>query len=120
VFIAGLPFDVKEKDVVMYFEKEMECGKLTNCKLNQFEDTKRCKGSGFLTFEDDNSAQKALKLNGTMVSWDLNNKSDDDNNDKKKKKKKGVDESKKKELRLVVKKLLNRAVTKKTNKTSSS
>merc|ERR1711976_1090786 len=41
VFISGLPFDAKSKDVELYFEQEKKCGKLVNCKLLQFEDTGR-------------------------------------------------------------------------------
>jgi hypothetical protein len=107
VFISGLPFDVKAKEVEMYFEKEKKCGKVVNCRLMQFEDTKRCKGTGFLTFESETAAKAALKLNGTLLSWPS---SDDEGS---KKKKSGGDKKKvKKELRLGVKKLLNRTVTK--------
>jgi RNA recognition motif-containing protein len=82
VFISGLPFDAKPKEVEMYFEKEMKCGKVVHCKLLQFEDTNRCKGTGFLTFETDEGAKKALKLNGTVLSLPTTA-----NDDKKKNKK---------------------------------
>lgn len=103
VFISGLPFEAKTKEVEMYFEKEMKCGKVLHCKLLQFEDTKRCKGSGFLTFETDEGAKNALKLNGTTLDLP---QADDDNSKHDKGKKK------QKELRLAVKKLLNRTITK--------
>ncbi len=96
VFVSGLPFDVKSKDVEAYFEKEMKCGKVVHCKLLMFEDTKRCKGTGFLTFDTDEGAKKALKLNGTSFNIETDKK-----------------ESKKKELTLGVKKVLNRTQTKK-------
>ena len=107
VFISGLPFDAKTKEVEMYFEKEMKCGKVIQCKLLQFEDTKRCKGTGFLTFESDEGAKNALKLNGTVLA--LPEKAEKDG---KKKKSASSNQKKQKELRLGVKKLMNRAVTK--------
>ncbi|GKY93870.1 hypothetical protein MPSEU_000353900 [Mayamaea pseudoterrestris] len=61
VFVSGLPFDVKQKDVIKLFE---ECGKVAHCKLVQFEDTKRCKGNAYVTFESKDDTLKALKLNG--------------------------------------------------------
>jgi RNA recognition motif-containing protein len=96
VFLSGLPFDVKSKDVKQYFEKDMKCGKVLDCKLLVFDDTKRCKGTGFLTFESDEAANKALKLNGTPFNMEM-------------------DEEKKpkKQLTLNVKKVLNRTQTKK-------
>jgi RNA recognition motif-containing protein len=112
VFISGLPFDAKTKEVEMYFEKEMKCGKVVHCKLLQFEDTKRCKGSGFLTFETDEGAQKALKLNGKVLSLPTK-----DEDGKKKSSKKQTKQQK--ELRLGVKKLLNRTITKNRSKYST-
>jgi hypothetical protein len=102
VFISGLPFEAKAKEVEMYFEKEMKCGKVVYCKLLQFEDTKRCKGTGFLTFETDEGAQNALKLNDTVLTWPESHDIKDTS--------KG--EKKQKELKLGVKKLMNRTVTK--------
>lgn len=98
VFVSGLPFDCKGKDVELYFEKEMKCGKVVHCKLLVFEDTKRCKGNGFLTFESDEGAKKALKLNGTKFSLGKEDKK--------------AGNKKTKELRLGVKKVLNRTQTK--------
>ncbi len=82
----------------------MKCGMVVHCKLLQFEDTNRCKGTGFLTFETDEGAKNALKLNGTVFSLPAAK-------DDKKKTKKG-NEKAQKELRLGVKKVLNRTVTK--------
>jgi hypothetical protein len=54
MFISGLPFRCKDKKGVgMYFEREMKRGKVAQSKLIVFEDTKRCKGTGFLTFKID-------------------------------------------------------------------
>jgi hypothetical protein len=101
VFLSGLPFDAKTKDVKLYFEKDMKCGKVVDCKLLVFADTKRCKGNAFLTFDSDEAAQKALKLNGTPFSMDLDLDEDKKDDDKKPKK----------QLTLGVKKVLNRKQT---------
>ena len=93
----------------MYFEREMKRGKVVQSKLIVFEDTKRCKGTGFLTFETDEGAKNALKLNGTVLSLP-------ESKDDKKKKNSSNSSSEKKELRLGVKKLLNRTITKRVNK----
>lgn len=101
VFVSGLAFDMKTRDVEELFR---ECGKITSIKLLTFEDTSRCKGQAFITFDTDESAKKAIKLNGTTIK-----------NDEQKKTKKGdkKDESpKRKELRLKVTKKLSRTVTK--------
>jgi len=100
VFVSGLPFDIKAKDVEEYFEKEKKCGKVVHCKLLLFPDTKRCKGTGFVTFESDEGARNALKLNGT--SFDIIE--DKSSNGK---------QTKKLSLTLSVKKVLSRSVTKK-------
>lgn len=95
VFVSGLPFEVKAKEVEAYFENEMKCGKVVHCKLVLFPDTKRCKGNGFVTFDTDEGAKKALALNGTTFSI-------------------GEKAGKaKKDLKLGVKKVLNRSQTKK-------
>jgi hypothetical protein len=94
VFVSGLPFDAKTKEVQSYFENEMKCGKVEQCKLLLFEDSKRCKGNGFLTFETAEGAKNALKLNGTIFS--LGDKKD----------------KKAKELKLGVTKVRNRKQTK--------
>jgi len=105
VFISGLPFDVKPNDVETYFESKVIGGKVMHCKLFLFDDTKRCKGQGIVTFGTDESAKKALKLNGTILTSESFNK-------KKKKVKDGNSQEKKISLRLGVTKLLNRIVTK--------
>lgn len=105
VFVSGLPFEASPKDVEVYFDEKMNCGKVEQCKLFMFEDTKRCKGQGFVTFATEESAKKALKLNGILLELDCNTQK------KKKNDKKPVVEKKK--LTLGVKKVLNRRLTKK-------
>jgi len=100
VFVSGLPFEVKGKEVEAYFEKETKCGKVVHCKLLLFEDTKRCKGNGFVTFDTDEGAKKALKLNGTIFP------SIEDAD------KKGADKPRK-QLKLAVRKVLDRTKTRK-------
>mmetsp|Transcript_15265 Transcript_15265/g.22219 ORF Transcript_15265/g.22219 Transcript_15265/m.22219 type:complete len:334 (-) Transcript_15265:453-1454(-) len=98
VFVTGLPFNARSKDVKMYFEKDMKCGKVSYCKLLIFEDTKRCKGNGFITFESDEGARNALKLDRTEFQL-----GGSDN------KKDSKDKKEKKSLWLGVKKVRNRA-----------
>lgn len=112
VFVSGLPFEVTEGGVKRFFEESVatnggEIAELVHCKLHKFEDSQRCKGTGILTFESDESAKVALKLNGSI--WkDI----EEPGTKTKKPKKKGSDDGEKKELRLKVTKLLNRFVTK--------
>jgi hypothetical protein len=81
VFVSGLPFDWKNKDVVDLFLKE--CGAVVeHCKLLMFEDTKRCKGQAFVTFDNEESAKKGLKLHGKALE-SLNKKTAQDGNSRK-------------------------------------
>jgi hypothetical protein len=118
VFVSGLPFECTEGHVKRYFEQHMdgtdatESIELVHCKLLKFEDSTRCKGQAFLTFDSDLGAKLALKLNGSV--WE----DVEEPGVATKKKKKGAKESsddgnKKKELKLKVTKVLNRHVTKK-------
>mmetsp|Transcript_17633 Transcript_17633/g.38560 ORF Transcript_17633/g.38560 Transcript_17633/m.38560 type:complete len:406 (+) Transcript_17633:101-1318(+) len=105
VFVSGLPFEIKARDVEKYFQDA--CGRVVHCKLLTFDDTKRCKGQGFLTFETDEAAKKAIKMSGNVLDYEPA--------EKKKKKKKGQTEgstsSKKKELVLKVTKVKSRIAT---------
>lgn len=97
VFVSGLFFDSKPKDVKAIFQS---CGKVTSCKLLTFPDTGRCKGQAFLVFDTEESAKKALRLSGTKIEAD--------NSGKDKKGKSPV----KRELELKVSKVMSRAFTK--------
>ena len=102
VFVSGLPFEIKSKDVEKYFA--LACGKVVHCKLLTFEDTKRCKGQAFITFEEEESAKKALKMTGEVLDYEPD--------DGGKKKKKGGDAgTPKKALTLRVSKVKNRVAT---------
>jgi hypothetical protein len=100
VFVSGLPFDATTKIVADYFENILNCGKVEQCKLLTFEDTKRCKGQGFITFETEIAAAKALKQNGTVLKMNTGSEKGKKTKDAKK------------ELKLGVKKVVNRAVMK--------
>ena len=122
VFVSGLPFDAKQKDVETYFANEAKCGKVVRAKLLKFDDKSggsgvggRCKGQAILTFETEEGAQKAMKLTGTILG--------DTSRGNKAKKGGGGDEQGgepvkggekkvRKELRLRVSRLRSRAVTK--------
>lgn len=104
VFVSGLPFEAKRKDVEALFSS---CGKLLQCKLLTFPDTGRCKGQAYLTFETEEEAKKAVALSGTTID----NKADDNNN-KKTKKGETIKAPARNELKLKVSKMLSRTATK--------
>jgi hypothetical protein len=100
VFISGLPFDAKTKDVESLFSP---CGTIAFCKLIKFEDTGRCKGQAYISFDTEAAAKKALKLSGTTID----NIVAEDSSKKSKK-----DElPKRKDLKLKVSKVMNRRFT---------
>jgi hypothetical protein len=102
LFVSGLPFDVKPKDVCQFFEKGGT--QVVSCKLLTFEDTKRCNGQAYLTFATDQAALDALKISGTIIDGSaLSNSSQNE------KKTKGAE--KRKDLKLKVSKVLNRRKT---------
>ena len=90
-----------------------ESTELVHCKLLKFEDSNRCKGQAFLTFDSDLGAKLALKLNGSI--WeDIEEPGTSSKKKKKGKKAAGTASADtKKELKLKVTKVLNRHVTKK-------
>ena len=102
IFVSGLPFEMKKTDVEGMFA---DCGSIVQCKLVTFADTGRCKGQAFITFESDEGAMLALKLNGQVLQ----------NEPAPKKGNKKVMEQIPKELRLKVTKVLNRIQTKGSN-----
>jgi hypothetical protein len=110
VFVSGLPFDVKPKDVSGIFQGA-SCGTIVSCKLVKFEDTGRCNGQAYVTFDSDASAKKALSLSGTII--DANALSSEPNNKKNNKSNKDTTPIKRRDLKLKVSKVLNRRKTKK-------
>lgn len=101
VFVSGLSFTSTAKSVKEYFQTEMKCGEVKDCKILSFEDSKRCNGQAIITFDSEASAKKALKLNETIIhpSGDKEDQTE-----------------KKKELTLIVTELKNRAATSKAGK----
>jgi hypothetical protein len=102
VFVSGLPFEAKAKDVTEIFAP---CGTITHCNLFTYDDTGRCKGQGIVSFETEEAAQKALQLSGTVIA----NMAAPP---KKNAKDESPEEKRKTELKLKVTKVLNRSFTK--------
>ena len=100
VFVSGLPFDAKARDVEHFF---VSCGPVAHCKLITFEDTGRCKGQAYVTFTTDESARKALELSGSTIDNEVSSNST--------KTAKTPPAGKRKELKLKVTKALNRIKT---------
>ena len=107
VFVSGLPFDVKAKAVEDFFSVTNNCGTIAFVRLVKFNDTKRCNGQAYISFDTDEGAQRAIKLSGTTVDAEALL---DDNISKKNTK--GESPAKRKELKLKVSKVLNRRKTK--------
>lgn len=105
VFVSGLPFEIKQKEVEEYFESNTG-GKVVHCKLLTFEDTQRCKGNAFVTFDTEDHAKIALKMNGNIFERKEKKKKIEGNEEDEKQKTK-------KQLKLGVTKVLNRLKTKK-------
>ena len=82
---------------------------LVHCKLLKFEDSKRCKGNGFLTFDSDDAAKLAIKCMNASVWKDIE---EPGISSKKTKKGKDGNVTEKKELKIKVVPVLNRFVTK--------
>ena len=114
VFVSGLPFDCDEASVKRFFDDGMSNSEeggfeLVHCKLLKFEDSKRCKGNGFLTFDSDDAAKLAIKCMNASVWKDIE---EPGISSKKTKKGKDVKITEKKELKIKVVPVLNRFVTK--------
>ena len=58
VFVGNLPFQVSEDDLRNHFEK---CGKIRWIKVATFEDSGKCKGYGWVNFEEPEAASWAVK-----------------------------------------------------------
>ncbi|KAM7223377.1 hypothetical protein V8F06_001254 [Rhypophila decipiens] len=58
VFVGNLSFTTTEDDLQAHFEK---CGKIRWVKVATFEDTGKCKGYGWVNFEEPEAAQWAVK-----------------------------------------------------------
>jgi RNA recognition motif-containing protein len=58
IFVGNLSFNTTEDDLHAHFEK---CGKIRWIKVATFEDSGKCKGYGWVNFEDAEAAQWAVK-----------------------------------------------------------
>jgi len=58
IFVGNLSFNVTEDDLHAHFEK---CGKIRWIKVATFEDSGKCKGYGWVNFEDADAAAWAVK-----------------------------------------------------------
>lgn len=112
VFVSGLPFDVKVKGVEDFFSITKNCGTVAFVRLVKFEDTKRCNGQAYVSFDTDEGAQNAIKLSGITLDVDALTSSSDGDNSKKKNKNDEASSAKRKLLKLKVSKVLNRRKTK--------
>ncbi|KAJ6032357.1 hypothetical protein N7540_003089 [Penicillium herquei] len=90
IFVGNLGFDVTKEAVEQHFA---QCGPLTNVHMATFQDSGKCKGYGWVEFEDIASAEIAVK-GYMMVAEDDEESSDSSDSDsdaaadKKKKKRK--------------------------------
>lgn len=131
VFVSGLPFDCEEGMVKHFFDDGLLSSSssssvvivgegVVHVKLLKFEDSKRCKGQAFLTFDTDEGATMAInKMNGSVwkevaepgISSTVTTSTT--KGGKKQKKKTNADDEggPKRELRLKVTRALNRCVT---------
>ncbi|KAL2145585.1 hypothetical protein VTI28DRAFT_6823 [Corynascus sepedonium] len=58
IFVGNLSFNTTEDDLYAHFEK---CGKIRWIKVATFEDSGKCKGYGWVNFEDAEAASWAVK-----------------------------------------------------------
>ncbi|PSN67959.1 hypothetical protein BS50DRAFT_572942 [Corynespora cassiicola Philippines] len=58
VFVGNLSFDVTREDLQAHFE---QCGEIAQLHVATFEDTGKCKGYAWVTFEDIESATSAAR-----------------------------------------------------------
>lgn len=58
IFVGNLSFNTTEDDLLAHFEK---CGKIRWVKVATFEDSGKCKGYGWVNFEEPDAAQWAVK-----------------------------------------------------------
>jgi len=62
VYIEGLPFDAAESDISKFFES---AGPIQSLRLPRWHDSGRLRGYGHVEFADEESAQRAMDMNGT-------------------------------------------------------
>ncbi|MBN2689428.1 MAG: RNA-binding protein [Gammaproteobacteria bacterium] len=61
IYVGNLSFDTTDADFMQLFA---QFGEVTDSVLIRDRDTKRLKGFGFVTFKNNEDAEKALSMNG--------------------------------------------------------
>lgn len=62
VYVGNLPFSASEDEIKQHFS---QCGEIVEFNLIVDKETGRKKGFGFITYVDQQSAEKAIKMNGS-------------------------------------------------------
>jgi len=78
VFVGNLAFDVTKEDLEEHFG---QCGEIAQLHMATFEDTGKCKGYAWITFEDIESATNAV--NGYIYKQEKDSDDSSDEEDKK-------------------------------------
>ena len=65
VFVQGLPFNCKQQELKKMFEDE--CGSVKAVNLIKFDDSERCKGMAYITFDTESGAAKSLEMTGKKI-----------------------------------------------------
>ncbi|KAF2114633.1 hypothetical protein BDV96DRAFT_494457 [Lophiotrema nucula] len=76
VFVGNLGFDVTKEDLTAHFG---QCGELADIHMATFEDSGKCKGYAWVTFEDIEAAKSAVK--GYIFKEGTSKKSKKDDSD---------------------------------------
>jgi RNA recognition motif-containing protein len=77
VFLGNLSFDTAEDSLKEHFEK---CGAIANVKVAQFEDSGKCKGYAWVTFEELEGAENAVR-GFVRIEEDLSDASESESED---------------------------------------
>jgi len=72
IFVGNLAFDTTNEELKEHFAK---CGEVADCFITTFEDSGKCKGYGWVTFEELEGAVKAVR------GWVNINEGEDDDED---------------------------------------
>ena len=66
IYVGNLPYDIKEEDLIDLFSSY---GKVAKANIVKDKETRRSKGFGFVTMEDENEAHSAINaLNGKEIN----------------------------------------------------
>lgn len=77
VFLGNLTFDTTEESLKEHFEK---CGAVANVKVAQFEDSGKCKGYAWITFEELEGAKNAVR-GFVLIEEDVSDASESESED---------------------------------------